>query len=240
MSARGQSFAALIEGRLDSGERPSDSDLLRSLRSPSCPGSLVERLTTCGWVMHSRRVLPLLVRHPACPRPFAWEALPHLGWHDLLVVAADPRTPPPVRRQAERRLLDRLPQMTAGERTALARRAPRAVLAGLLDTEDAPCVQALLDNPQLTENEAVRLVRTNRKAQCVLAAVRHPRWGSNRAVLRAAVRSRHLPVGVVLGLVASLPATELEQLARSGDAPTAARVAATTLLRRREGGEGNT
>ncbi len=236
MAARGKSFAAALEGRLDSGDRPTDAELLRSLRSPACPGSLVERLASCRWLLHSRRVLPLVVRHPSCPRPFAWEALPHLGWHDLLGVAAYPRTPPPVRRQAERRLLDRLPQMTAGERTALARLAPRAVLAGLLDVGDVPCVQALLDNPQFTENEAVRLVRTNRKGECVLAAVRHPRWGKCIAVLRAAVRCRNLPVGVLLGLVVTLPSAELEQLARSSEVPTSVRTAATTLLRRREGG----
>jgi hypothetical protein len=222
-----------IEGALERGERPADSDLVRALRSPACPGRLVERLSGCRWVMRLARVLPLLVRHPACPRPFALEAIPSMGWRDLLAVARDPRAAPPVRRQAEVKLAERLAQMTSGERTAVARQATRSVLGQLLDTSDPLCVRAMLDNPQFTETEALRLLAGNRNPDCLVEVVRHRDWGQRAAVIRTAVRCRRMPLGVVLGLLATLTVTELEQIAGAPETGADVRAAAARLAERR-------
>jgi hypothetical protein len=173
---------------LDAGEEPGEGELTRLLRQGSCPGVLVERLAKCRWVVSSHRILQLVVRHPRCPRAFAWDALPRLGWHDLLEVGRDPRTPPAIRKQAERKLVERIVNLTLGERTALARQATRGLIGILLTDEQPLCVEALLSNPQFTETEALRLLNTNRKPGCVLVLLRHPVWGRRPEVLRAAVR----------------------------------------------------
>jgi len=231
------SAAAIV--LLDRGERPFERDLLRLLRSPSCPQALVERLATCRWVLRERRALPLVIRHPACPRGFSMDGLARLGWRDLVDVARYPRAAPLVRRQAERKLLDRIPQMALGERIALARIATRAVMAGLLASGEVRCVQALLDNSQFTEDDAVRLLQVNRATESVLAVVRHPRWGAGRLVLRAAIRHPLLPLGIALGLVAGLPASDLADLAESPDLAPALRASAGRLLRHRGAEDGS-
>lgn len=220
---------------LEAGGEPSEGDLLRVLRRASCPGKLVELLARSRTARGSQRLLPLLLRHPACPRQFAWEALPRLGWRDLLLVTRDPHAAPPVRRQGERKLLDRLQTLTLGERTALARVAPRSVIAALLADDNPVCVQALVSNPQFTEIEALRLLQTSRNPACVLVLLRHPDWGSRLEVLRAATRSDRVPLGVALGLVAALPESELARLAEAAEARTRLREAARELLRRRRG-----
>lgn len=225
----------LLEERIDLGERPVEGEVVRVLRQPSCPGRLVERLAECDWIHLMRRALPLLVRHPACPRPFAWEVLPRLGWRDLLEVVRHSRTAPPVRRQAEKKLLDKFSTMTLGERTTLARLATRNVVAAILDVDEPRTVEALLDNPQCTEVEAVRVVAADRSARCVMAVVRHPRWSSRPAVTRAAVRSSQLPLGIALGLVATLPTQDLAGLARAPDVAEGIRRAAATLHAERVG-----
>jgi hypothetical protein len=230
----GDAGPAAVLARLEAGEEVPEGALVRCLRSPACPRALAERLAGCRWVRSLRRALPLLVRHPGCPQAFAMDALPRLGWHDLLLVVRDPRTHPVVRRQGEKRLLDRLKQLTDGERTALARHATRGIVAALLADDSPACVQALLDNAHFTEPDAVRLVAANRHGECVAAVVRHPRWGAARAVVDAALRSPALPFGVALGLLATLPRARLVALAASPELPAPLREPAARLLERRQ------
>jgi hypothetical protein len=222
-----------VLARLDGGEELPEGALVRYLRSPSCPRRLVEKLAVLRWVRASRVLPQLLLRHRGCPRAFAWETLPRLGWHDILAVVRDPRTAPAIRRQGERKLIERLRNLTTGERTSLARLATRAVIAAMLADDFPACVQALLDNPQFTEGDAVRLLTVTRSKECAAAVVRHPRWGASRAVVTAAVRCDALPLGVALGLLVVLPKTRLEETARAPDVPAALRDAALELVSRR-------
>lgn len=221
--------------RLDAGGEVPEGVLIRCLRSPGCPRELVERLTGCHWIRSRRRVVPLLVRHPGCPQAFAMDALPRLGWHDLLLVVRDPRTRPAIRRQGERKLVDRLKQLTIGERTALARHATRGIIAALLADEAPATVQALLDNAQFTEQDAVRLLHATGSGECVAAVVRHPRWGAAPAVTSAAVRSPAVPLGLALGLIATMSRAQIEALARSPEVAAALRRPMEALLDRRRG-----
>ena len=222
---------------LDAGSQPAEGELAVALRRPSCPGELVESLSRCTWVLGSSRLLRLLATHPRCPRHFAWEALARLGWHDLVQVARSPRTAPAIRAQCERKLLERVPNLTLGEKTTLARVAPRGVLGVLLASDEPRCVEALLDNPQFTESEALRLLVTNKHPLCLLALIRHPRWGRRAEIVRAAVRTRAVPLGVALGLLPSLPRVELAGLASSPEVPPPLRDAAAILAARRAGKE---
>jgi hypothetical protein len=193
---------------LDAGEEPGEGELIRLLRQASCPGILVERLAKCRWVVSSHRVLQLVVRHPRCPRAFAWDALPRLGWHDLLEVGRDPRTSPAIRKQAERKLVERIVNLTLGERTTLAKQATRGLLGVLLTDEQPLCVEALLSNPHFTETEALRLLNTN------------------------------IPLGVALGLLALLPEPEIVGLAGSAEVDGQLRDAANRLLQQRRSDAG--
>ena len=224
---------ASLLAALESGEEPAEGELIRVLRRSSCPGALVERLVGCPWLLSSRRALLLAVRHPGCPRNFAWDALPRLGWHDLLEVTRDPRTAPAIRKQAERKLGERVAGLTLGERTALARQAPRSVVPALLGDEEPTCIAALVGNPHFTETEALRLLHANRNPECVLVVLRHPEWGRRPEVLRAAVRNGRVPLGVALGLLALLPDVDVEAIAAAGEVRGELRAAASQLLRRR-------
>jgi hypothetical protein len=227
--------AAVLE-RLDDGVEVPEGVLVRCLRSRACPRELVERLAGCRWVRAMRRAVPLLLRHPGCPQAFAMDALPRLGWNDLLLVVRDPGTRPAIRRQGERRLLERLKQLTIGERMALARHATRGVIAAMVADEAPAVVQALLDNSLLTEQDAVRLIAVTGSGECVAAVLRHPRWGTSRAVVEAAVRSPALPLGLALGVVATLSRHRLEALAESCEVRPGLREPLQRLLDRRRGG----
>jgi hypothetical protein len=230
--ARANDAARLIAA-LDAGEEPPEGDVVRVLRRVSCPRELIDRLVVCRWVIGSRRVLPLVLRHPACPRHFAFDTLPRLTWHELLDLSRDARTAPAIRRQAERRLGERLTNLSVGERTALARLAPRSLIPLLLGEASLAAVRALLDNPQFTEPDAVRLLNATREPVVVGAVLRHQVWGQRHDVTRAAIRSRVTPLGIALGLLVTLRTEELAELGLAEDMPEKLRTAAAELLRRR-------
>lgn len=218
---------------LDRGEWPDEGELQRALCSPWCPSSLIERLTASPRLLRSRRLVALVLTHPGCPRTFAWDALPRLPWSDLASVARRPRTPVPVRKHAERKLVERLGQLTIGERTTLARVAPRGLIGVLLTDIEVGCVRALLDNSRFTEDDAVRLIGANTNRHCAMAVLRHPRWGSCRAVKEAALRSPRLPLAVLMGLIVALSPSEVEALARSRDVPKVVQATAHALCEHR-------
>lgn len=197
---------------LEAGGPIEEGAALRLVRSPYCTAQVLETLALQTVARTSRRLMTEMLRHPKCPRTFAWDALATLGWRDQLAVARGARTAPPIRRQAERKLGDRIPHLTLGERVALARQATRFLIPLLARDGHPRCVRALLDNPRFTEEDAVRLVATNGRASALVEVLRHRRWGTACAVTRAAIRAPGIPLGVALGLAAALPVHELELL----------------------------
>lgn len=132
--------------------------------------------------------------------------------------------------------MDRIPMLTLGERVNLSRRATRGVMLGMLGESHESVIQGLLDNPQCVENVPLRILARNPIAEVVSVVLKHPRWGVLPAVRLAAVRSRHTPPAISLGLVASLREDGLRSIAGDENLPANLKEAATRLLlSRREG-----
>lgn len=233
--ARREPFqVSAVVAAMENGAELEEGTAFRLLRSPHCTTRAVELLLLQPVMRRSRALVALVVRHPACPRAFALDAMPHLGWRDLLAVATDHRSPPPVRRQAERKLAEKLGHLALGERVALARQATRGLLPALMRDADARCIGALLENPRFTEDDAVRLVATNSETAAVLAVLRHPRWGGLLRVVQAAMRSAAVPLGVALGIAATLSETELRRLLADEDVGASLREGVARLVAGRE------
>ncbi len=230
---RSLDVAALVAA-MEAGAELDEGTAFRLLRSPHCSARAVELLLVQPVMRRSRALVALVVRHPACPRAFAWDSLPTLGWRDLLGVASDPRALPTVRRQAERKILERLRQLAVGERVSLARLATRGVLPALLREGNASAVAALLENPRFTEDDAVRLVATNPEPAAVLVVLRHPRWGRLPGVIQAAMRSPAVPLGVALGLAATLSTAQLQRAVADEDVGAKVREGIARLIAQRQ------
>lgn len=204
---------------LQSGEFQDELQLLGALRSPYCTPAFVEAVAASPWVTGRHRILNALVRHRHCPRAFAWRVLPQLGWHDLLDIAGDPRTPMPVRVQAEVKLAEKVPKLSLGEKTALARRAGINVIVELLSEEDPRIVAALLENPKFAESHCLRLVAQTKSAAVLSLVFKHPRWGNLASVRGAILTNLALPLPLLLALLVSLEDGELRRLTKSKGFP---------------------
>ena len=210
---------AAVLASLEAGGRPPDAVVLRALQAAGCPARLVSVLEGCRWVRGARRVMALMLRHPSCSMSFALDAIGRVGWADMLAVAQDPRAAPAVRRLAERRLLERVGEMSQGERTSLARRAPRSLFPVLIQDESTQTTAALLDNPRFGEMDALRLVSVNPRIDCVRVVLRHGKWGRRPAVVDAVVRRKDLPLPVAAGIAVTLSERQRTQLEQSPELP---------------------
>ena len=157
--------------------------------------------------------------------------LGNLYWRDLAETSENTRAHPALRRQAEQILTERLPEISAGEQIALARRASGRLIEAMCDSPDERVLRALLDNPRIKEQDAVRVGSRDEAPGEVLGwLARHPKWGIQRSVRMALMQNPRTPIPAALGLLAKLPREDLERLASDEDARQIVRVGAARQL----------
>ena len=211
--------------------RLSESDVLRCLRHPYSGESVVAEVLASPGLLSSREVRKAVALHPAAPRAEALRLLEDLSWRDLVDVGREARTPAPVRYLANRRILEKLPRLSLGEKTALARLADRALVGPLLDDGETDVLVALLGNPRLVEEDltAWLLVRYPKEAQLGHLAS-NERWMARIAVRTAVLLSPRTPRAVGLSLLASSVRPVWERLAMDPTADPLLAACARTLL----------
>jgi hypothetical protein len=223
--------AALAAFVRENVSRLSESDVLRCLRHPYSGEAVVAEVLAAPGLLSSREVRKAVALHPAAPRGEALRLLEDLPWRDLADVGREARTPAPVRYSANRRILEKLPKLSLGERTALARLADRALVGPLLDGGDVDVLAALLGNPRLVEEDltAWLLVRHPKEAQLVHLAS-NERWMARTAVRTAVLLSPGTPRGLALSLLPSSVRPVWERLATDPSADPLLAACARTLL----------
>lgn len=221
-------LAAVRGGDLD------EIQVLEVLRNPYCTLEIAVHIADSPRWASSHGVRELLTVHRGFPLARAMSLLPTLPWTSLLQIAQVPRTPPVVRRQAERKLLERLPRMTLGEKIALARRAHRPLFRELMAGSDNQVLTALLDNPRVVENDVLLMVNTSpAQPEFFIAIGRHHRWAQSYRVRVALAECARAPLPLVLSAMVQLNPADLRRLADRRDLPERIRDAAESLWGRR-------
>ncbi len=223
--------AALAAFVRENVSRLSESDVLRCLRHPYSSEPVVAEVLAWAGFLSSREVRKALALHPATPRAEALRLLEDLPWRDLVDVGRDARAPAPVRYSANRRILEKLPRLSLGEKTALARLADRALAGALLDDGEVDVLAVLLGNPRLVEEDltAWLLVRHPKEAQLV-QLTSNERWMARTAVRTAVLLSPRTPRAVALSLLTSSLRPVLQRLIQDPSADPLLAACARTLL----------
>lgn len=221
---------SFLDGAIDN-PKLGDEEMPLLLRNRLASATLLTRIGKDRRWTRNSEVRRLLVQHPQVPLALARILLSNLFWKDLLEVSVNLRVHPVIRRQAERMLQVRVEDLTLGERISLARRAPRAVVAGLIHSDESRLLLSVLGNPTLTERDAVIIAEARKTGGDVLSNLAgHPRWGVRRAVRRALMRNPRTPVPVALRLIGGLPRRDLQELVRDAGVPKIVRVGAERRL----------
>jgi hypothetical protein len=207
-----------------------DREILEVLRNPYCSARIAEMIAASRKNLGTQAVREKLAGFPGLNFTRAMNLVGSLTWTSLLNLAQAHRTPPVVRRQTEKKLVNRIPSMTLGEKVALARRAHRALFKALINGGDEMVLTALLDNPRLVENDLVVLINTKDPTPDFLGAVaRHRKWGSFIGVRRAIVESPQSPLPLALSVLVQLPRSEQRKIAARTSNAEEVRKAAAAL-----------
>jgi hypothetical protein len=214
-----------------------EQDALDALRNPYCTVEIAEAIAERRDVLVSHTVRELLSGTRGFAFSRAMDLMATLPWTSLLALAQNPRTPPVVRRHAEKKLIATLMRMSLGEKVALARRVHRPLLRALIGAADGQVLTALLSNQRLTENDVLLLLNTaDAPPEFYVELARHHRWGQCYAVRLALVRSARAPLPVALAALVQLRSSDLAAVATRPDVREPVRVAAAALKEKEDNG----
>jgi hypothetical protein len=210
-----------------------DLRVLEVLRSPFCTPQIAEVVASDRGLLGAQSVREKLAGFPGFTFARAMDLLSSLPWTSLMALAQTPRTPPVVRRQAERKLIFQIPSMSLGEKIAMARRAHRALFPALTGGCDEKILTALLDNPRMVENDVVVMVNTGEPPVEFYGIVaRHQKWGQYYGVRRALVECPRTPLPLALSIMVQLPRSDQKRIATRESLSEPIREAAAGLVAR--------
>jgi hypothetical protein len=225
-----------LDGALDNPELGPE-ELAILLRNRAGTSELVARVVRNREWMRQRSIQYAVVCHPRAPNVLARRYLPHLAWRELADVSANLRLSPVLRREAERLLKTRIPELSVGEKIALARRGGRGLVELLRDETDPMVLRALAGNARATEADLIRvLARADAPAGFLAWLSDQSSWGGRRGVRLKLVRHPNTPPASALRSIRGLSRRDLDELRRDVAAPRLVRVAAERLVCRPEAG----
>ncbi|MEO8276762.1 MAG: hypothetical protein ABI639_11135 [Thermoanaerobaculia bacterium] len=183
-------------------------------RNPFLTGALIENIVRLKRLLSAYEVRMEAARHPRTPQILALRFVPGLYWADLVRLGLDMRIHPVVRRAAEMRLVERLPALAVGEKMAIARSASPGILSALRNDPTPRVLQALLENPRLTEGLLIPLVAAESAAPAILAVVAaSPKWGVRYPIRLALCQNSRTPLDKALMLLPMLKRSDLDGIA---------------------------
>jgi hypothetical protein len=229
--AGSEELAALVREHAEELEPPA---VRHALRSPYCTAEVIEIVAGVRRLLAYNEVRRELALHPRSPEALAGRFVPTLWWRDLMELALDLRARPTLRRAAELHLTARLPELAAGERIAIARRASAGILSQLRHDPNPQVIAALLDNPRLTEGMLAPVLHGARTPPAVLELIANDRrWGVRYPLRVALVRNPATPLNTAWRLLETLRQTDLRIVAADPRSPEPIRRRARVLLERK-------
>ena len=168
------------------------------------PSTVIQELASLDR-LSSYAVKLALTKHPKTPLRTALEQLKFLYLFDLVSVCLQTGVRAEVKRASEELILAQVPKLAVGQRITLAKRGPARLAASLLKGENLQIIQAVLDNPYLTE--AVLLPVLNRpdcSPRIVESIASHPKWGLRYDIRLALLRHSSLSVARALAILPGL------------------------------------
>lgn len=201
-----------------------------ALRNGYVDGHVIDELVEHPRLRRFYEVRRAIAAHPRTSQTRAVGLIAGLYWRDLARIGADSRVKPAVRRAANQRLGERLGRLSVGEKVVLAREAGAGLIPRLLQEREALVLEALLDNPRLTEPMLVPLVNSAVAAPDLLRRVAADRkWGSRYAIRLALCRNPATPPDLAVSLLAGIRKGDLRAVVADSRVSAAVRQRALLL-----------
>ncbi len=185
---------------------------------------LAETLGLLAGDVRFRNSYPLklaICKNPKAPQKTVFSLLKFVRFFDLADIAKDQRIHINVRQKVEHLILEKLPAMPLGNKTALARRAGSNILLALMAGGDVRVIRVCLESPALTEAHLYKLLnRGDAKPAVVRMIAEHSRWALSYFVRYALIRNFYTPMGRVDKFIRAMRTPDLKDLYADSKVPT--------------------
>jgi hypothetical protein len=176
----------------------------------------------------------LLAFHPRVPRADALRLMRDLYLMDLVQFAVTPGTPPELKHKAEDQVIAKMSQLPLGQKITLARRSPARIAGALLADGQPLVVKAVLDNPNLTGAQVLKVLASPKLPPVVAQSLaQHPKWSHVYSVRLALIRQPSTTLTTVLAFLPELTVSDLRELAAPGILPENLRAYLQAEIQRR-------
>jgi hypothetical protein len=183
------------------------------------------------WMKYPR-VQFYFVNNPKTPPAEAMNFVRLLFWRDLNFVLTNLKLASEVRHLAESVVIQRLPTMAVGDKITLARITAGEVLKTMRSEKDSRIINALLQNPRMTEEDVLFIVNQPKTPAPVLEVVaKSSKWACRKEVKIALIRNSSTPIAYAIGLISGLLATDLKMLVSDQKVKVALRKMMETKLK---------
>jgi len=175
-------------------------------------------------------ILKLLAENPNVPIDIREEAGKQLN---IPVRLSDrPKTTEEGKKQT---LLQKIQQLTVGERIAIALRGGQEIRSLLIKDANKEVVLTVLKNPKITETEVELIAHSRNVPEDALRAIHKNReWMKNYSINLALVNNPKTPPGIGITLVSVLRVKDLAVLEKNKNVPDVIRAIARKLLHARK------
>lgn len=164
------------------------------------------------WMKYPR-VQFYFVNNPKTPPAEAMNYIRHLFWRDLNFVLTNIKLATEVRHLAESVVIQRLPTMATGDKITLARITAGDVLKTMRLEKDSRIINALLQNPRITEEDVLFIVNKPKTPSPVLEVIaKSSKWSCRKEVKIALIRNNATPLSQAIALISGILSTDLKML----------------------------
>jgi len=168
----------------------------------------------------SYKIMLALVRNARTPIRITNSLLKHIKIFDLADLTRSHFTHSVTRQKVEMMLMERIPSLPAGVKSALSRRASANIIVRIMERSDRRVINACLDSSRLTEDMLSRLLlRPATKPMLVRTIAEHAKWATRYRVRYALIRNFHSPLGLLEDMIPAMKTTDLQELYADPDVP---------------------
>jgi len=168
----------------------------------------------------SYKMMLALVKNARTPLRITNALLKHIKIFDLADLTRNHFVHSVTRQKVELMLMERIPSLAAGVKSALSRRSSSNIIIRVMERSDRRVIETCLDSSRITEDLLTRLlVRPATKPLLVRTIAEHSKWSARYRVRYALIRNFNAPLERVQEMIPGMKVTDLRELYADPEVP---------------------
>jgi hypothetical protein len=210
-----------------------DAHVIGLLRNSFITQEIVRKISANRqWIM-KYNIKAALVHCSKTPYNLSIEYVYFLFWRDLLNVAKDLRIDPRIRVSAERLIIEKMEELSVGERISLSRMATPAIIKILIREKEHKVISELLVNPKIIEDDVVRIINATRDISILADIAKNQKWSFRYNVKKALISNSMTPLTVAINLLKTLLKRDLLAISKHPGLSSLLRKEAEQILKQK-------